>query len=145
VSLNVKFFGTQLLSNQSISSFQPVSDKPNIGEMISVEIYVINRHIIFQFFEKIIGSEFQLIFFGNEGIDINRSSTKYNTEYFVRDIPVKSNTYSYYVLSYSKLWWNFMSPQSDKILSLTREKFINKNKLAIEVTFTNEVLKQALE
>lgn len=145
VSLNVKFFGTQLLSNQNLNSFQPVSDKPNIDEMISVEIYVINRHIIFQFFEKIIGSEFQLIFFGNEGIDINHSSTKYNTEYFVRDIPVKSNTYSYYRLSYSKLWWNFMSPQSDKILSLTREKFINKNKLAIEVTFTNEVLKQALE
>jgi len=144
-SLNVNFFRKKLIAPNNLDRIESINSKAIVQENISANIYLHEEKIIFQFFENIIGSEFHLNFFSNEGQDIDRHGPIYHVDYYVRDIPVKTNRINYHILSYTKLWWNFMSPESDKILSLTREKFINKNMSKIEKEFCSEVIPKALE
>ena len=104
-----------------------------------------DNELYFSFYERIIGSEFLLRFFTNFSYDISDNWTIEKTEFYVRDIPVKDSTIQYHRLSFSKLYWNFMSPDSDKILSLTREKFIRKKKIELQNTFLNEIVPKAIE
>ncbi len=112
---------------------------------ISLNIFIQDRKLIFHFYENIIGSEFSLDFFSDDNADIEHNWPLYQTDFYVRDMPVKSTLISYTALSYCKLTWNFMSPESDKILSLTREKFITKYKDQIDMNFFKIVLKKSLK
>lgn len=143
--LKINFFGDILQYNTKESSdFTLVESSLDGSFLIQSLLLVKQQEIYFDFYEKIIGSEFLLYFFPNFINDINEKWPAQRTEYLVREIPVESNTINYHRLNFSKLYWNFMSPESDKILSLTREKFISKRKRELESQFINEVIPQAI-
>ena len=145
-TLNVDFFGKSLLirksEDQLFYQFNPVQSKDNT---IQCRLLLRDNDLFFNFNEKIIGSEFIIQFFTDFGFDIKDHWPSYQNAYFVRDIPVKDSTIQYYKLSYSKLFWNFMSPDSDKILSLTREKFISKKKEELSDEFISRIIPTAIE
>lgn len=145
-TLQVDFFGKNLFNKQQQEeqfTFLPfeVEDDNNIQCRLALK----GRDLNFEYFESVIGSQFWLQFIGDSRIDIENRWTSYQTTYLVRDIPVDDKTINYYKLSYSRLFWNFMSPESDKILSLTREKFIAKNKAEIQNIFLSKIVPKAIE
>lgn len=145
-ALQVDFFGKNLFNkkqHQEQFTFFPflTSDDNTIQCRLALK----GKDLYFEYYERVIGSAFVLQFIADTRIDIEHHWSSYKTIYFVRDIPVEDKTISYYRLSYSRLFWNFMSPESDKILSLTREKFIAKNKADIQDTFLSKIVPQAIE
>ncbi|MES2396189.1 MAG: ATP-binding protein [Bacteroidota bacterium] len=145
-ALNVDFFGENLFIKKSqeglFKSFGTIQSK---DFKIQCRLRLRANNFFFEFYENIIGSEFCIRFLTSVEADIDNRWALHETKYFVRDIPVKDNVVQYYKLNYSKLYWNFMSPESDKILSLTREKFITKNKQKLQSQFLNEVLPPSVE
>ena len=126
----------------SVTSFPTIiTDENNL----SCTIEYINKDLYFCFFETTIGSLFILKFPSDISIDKERNWTQYQTDFFVRGMPVKDNLINYYKLSYSKLIWDFMSPKSDKILSLNREKLLSNEKRKIGNDFLKNVIPQALD
>lgn len=143
--LKIDFFGDILQYNTiENSDFNLVESSLDKSSLIQSQLLVRDKEIYFDFYEKNIGSEFLLYFFPNFLNDIDEKWPAQKTEYSVREIPVESNTINYYRLSFSKLYWDFMSPESDKILSLTREKFISKKKRELESQFFKEVIPEAI-
>lgn len=146
LTLQVDFFGKNLFAKkrtQNQFKFFPYLNTDD-GK-IQCRLALKDKDLYFFYFEREIGSEFILRFFSDASIDIEDRWANYQTEYFVRDIPVKDKTINYFKLSYSKLYWNFMSPESDQILSLTREKFIEKNKSKFEDIFFENIVPQAIK
>ena len=145
-SLKVEFFNESLYIKKRIDqlykTFDPIQDE---NGKIQCQMLIKDNELYFSFYEDIIGSEFLLKFFTSFSYDISDNWTIEQTEYYVRDIPVKDNTIQYYRLSFSKLYWNFMSPESDKILSLTREKFIRNKKVELQNKFLDEVVPTAIK
>jgi hypothetical protein len=89
---------------------------------------------------NIIGSEIYLNFINSfDFIDLEYIQPHYKYLYFVRDIPVKDNTYGFYKSHYFGLIWNLLSPESDKILSLSRNKLISKTKYSLNAKLLYEV------
>lgn len=104
-----------------------------------------NFDLVFAYFESEVGSQFWLSFLGDAQLDIKNEWPAYKTRFMVRDIPVEDNLIYYNKLRYAQLVWNFMSPESDKILSLTREKLIGRKRDEIEGVFLESVVPKALE
>lgn len=102
-------------------------------------------NLIFSYYESEVGSQFWLSFFGDAKIDIAQNWPAYKTMFRVRDIPVDDNLIHYNRLSYAQLTWNFMSPESDQILSLSREKLIGRKRPEIESLFLDHVVPEALD
>lgn len=76
-----------------------------------------------------IGSEIYFDFINSfDFIDLDYTQPNYKNLYFVRDIPVTDNTYGFYKSHYFGLIWNLLSPESDKVLSLSRNKLIAKTR-----------------
>ncbi len=145
-NLEIKFFGKKLLLNkQDQDEIPKIATSKSKEKDIECSIYFRDNSLIFQFFEATIGSEFVLLFETDENIDLlNRRSGLFSTEYFVRDIPVKSSTAFYHKLSLCKMFWNFMSTESDQILSLSREKFLIRKKQELETKFFSIILGKSI-
>ncbi len=146
-NLRINFFEELLEYKNVIHNDELFQIDSSTDQLLGMQsrLLVYNNDIFFEFHEKSIGSEFTYYFFPEFKYDIDDNWTIRQTEYFVRDIPVKSSTINYYKLSFSKLYWNFMSPESDKILSLTREKFIAKKKIELQNTFLNDIVPHSLK
>lgn len=147
-TIQVDFFGKNLFRKQreqtkeQFKLYEPILTEDN---NIQCRLALNGKDLYFEYYERIIGSAFVLCFIADTSIDIEHHWPSYKTTYLVRDIPVEDKTINYYKLSYSRLFWNFMSPESDKILSLTREKFIAKTKSEIQNTFLTKVVPSAIE
>ncbi|WP_037321801.1 ATP-binding protein [Salegentibacter sp. Hel_I_6] len=145
-NLKVNFFGRTIIGENDVEiTKHDFSSLISEDDEIKCQLLKINDNIQFNFTENKIGSEFILEIFPHYAFDIRNEWPAYSNEYFVRGIPVKDNTINYYKLSFSKLYWNFMSPESDKILSLTREKFIRKYKKKLESKFFADVIPSSLK
>ncbi|HEX5001777.1 MAG TPA: hypothetical protein VFW78_04720 [Bacteroidia bacterium] len=145
-ALQVNYFGKDLFNKKKSQAEFKVFERIVSGDsVIQCRLALNGKDLYFEYFERNIGSEFIIQFIADTRIDIKHEWPSYKTTYFVRSIPVEDNTISYYKLSYSRLLWNFMSPESDKILSLTREKFIAKNKADIQNKFLMEIVPKAIE
>lgn len=145
-SLKVDFFNESLYIKKSLDQLYKTFDSiRSDDDSIYCKMLVRDNELYFNFFENIIGSEFLIQFFTNFSYDLEDNWTREKTEYFVRDIPVKDSTIQFYKLSFSKLYWNFMSPDSDKILSLTREKFISRKKYELQDIFLAKIIPKAIE
>lgn len=144
-TLKINFFEETFHYNFKNIDFTTIQS--SLDETCKVQAQLLlgeKKEVYFNFNEKIIGSEFALYFYPNFIYDIDEQWPSQKTEYFVRQIPVDDNTINYYRLSYCKLYWDFMSPESDKILSLTREKFISKKKKDLEYKFFSEIIPIAI-
>lgn len=145
-TLNVTFMGKDLFKEEKETiSLKKITEGVNEKKTVYCRIEMDREGILFYFNENIIGSEFLLLFRPDIDEVIEEDWRKNKTEFFVRDIPVETNLISYYKLYYCKLIWNFMSPESDKILSLTREKFIDKYKEPIVADFFENVVPEAMK
>jgi|GEM_PF-932241 len=148
-NLVIDFMGEKTYNKISIKKEEDiVTPLPTITSEennMSCTIEHINKDLFFCFFETTIGSLFILKFPSDISIDKERNWIQYQTDFFVRGMPVKDNLVNYYRLSYSKLIWDFMSPKSDKILSLNREKLLSNEKRKIGDIFLKNVIPQALE
>ncbi|NBB31808.1 ATP-binding protein [Cellulophaga sp. BC115SP] len=145
-TLQVDFFDKNLF--KTIKEKEKLEyQKAEISEdqKIQCRLALKDKNLYFEYYERVIGSEFVLCFHADTKIDIDNNWATYQTKFLVRDIPVEDKTISYYKLKYARLIWNFMSPESDKILSLTREKFITKNKSEIEKKFLDSIVPKAIE
>ncbi|GAB2538308.1 HD domain-containing protein [Spirosoma aerophilum] len=102
----------------------------------------------FRLFEDLgIGSDFSIFFYNSliqDGQNRRHSSGLINKQ-LVRDIPLEESPPSYYKTSYFKYIWNFESPESDKILNISRSKFIKKTKKKFDNIFLEKVLPKSLE
>lgn len=104
----------------------------------------------FEFSENfIVGSDIQLFFFDEFGKwDVLRR-TIYNysgrNEYYVRDMPVKQNFPNFFLNSYCGLAWNLQSPESDKILNISRDKLITKVRSKYQDKFLHKFMPRAIE
>ncbi len=90
----------------------------NYGGYSGKRTYHINENIS-------IGSELSLDFrktFPEPGDFVGLND--FNSKYLVRNIPVNASINSSWVTSYVSLDWNFESPESDKVLKISRDKFI---------------------
>jgi hypothetical protein len=144
-SLKVVLMGKTLFFNKpTLENVESIDKKLSTENQLYVELSYYESDLYFDFYEKKIGSEFILKFPSNIKDDIEGNWPAIQIEFFVRDIPVKTNTISFYKLSYSKLYWNFMSPESDKILSLTREKFLTNKKQELTNKFLKEIVPNAI-
>ncbi|UFH52226.1 ATP-binding protein [Spirosoma sp. KNUC1025] len=106
-----------------------------------------NQTNIYRVFENLgVGSDFTLFFFNTlvENNQNRRHSTGSASKQFVRDIPVRENFPAYYKTSYLHIQWNFESPESDKLLNISRSKFIYKTKRKFDVIFLDNILPKAL-
>ncbi len=142
--LRINFFEEILKYSHVENDFTIIQTNIDKTFKLQSQLLVMNNQVYFVFYEKIIGSEFMIHFFPDFLNDIDEKWPAKQNEYFVRQIPVNNNTINYHRLSYSKLYWNFMSPESDKILSLTREKFISKTKKEFEDQFLDKVVPEAI-
>ncbi len=145
-TLKVDFFGENILGSSSddlnYKIFTPIKSEDN---SVQCSLKLRDNDLFFHFYEKHIGTEFIIRFITDFDVDLSDQWTKRENVYFVREIPVKSNIIQYHKLMFSKLYWNFMSPESDKILSLTREKFIKKKQKELEKEFFQYVTPLALK
>lgn len=145
-TLQVDFFGKNLFKRiKEKEKLEYLRAKISEDQNIQCRLAFKDKNLYFEYYEKVIGSEFVLCFLADTKIDIENDWTIYQTKFLVRDIPVEDKTISYYKLRYAALTWNFMSPESDKILSLTRERLITKNKLELEDIFLNSIVPKAIE
>lgn len=144
-NLEISFFGKELiLSSSEQNDIQKIATTKNSEKDIECSIYIRKNDLIIQFFEATIGSEFILIFETEEHFDLNNNrGGLFGTEYFVREIPVKSAKTYYHKLSLCRSLWNFTSTESDQILSLSREKLLTKKKIELEKLFFSSVLQPA--
>jgi hypothetical protein len=117
----------------------------NSNESIVCGINYTNEYVQFEFFESIIGSQFSLKFSHYGDFTDDYTGTRDTVKFYVRDIPVEDNRPHYIRLTHSSFTWNFMSDTSDKILSISREKFIKKYKNQLEKKFFMDVLPDALQ
>lgn len=67
-----------------------------------------------------------------------------NDLYFVRDIPIKDNQYGFWRLPYFAISWNFLNPESDKILNIARSKMISKTKDIHNSQFIRKIIPQVI-
>jgi len=147
--LSVNFFGKEIAIRNKANE-QPILIDESFSEnsKIYCKLYFslnFKNLVCFEFYESIIGSQFWLQFPPNVHRDLEGNWPDYQTQFYVRDIPVKDDLITYYKLPYSKLDWNFMSPESDKILNLTREKLLEKPKQIIASKFLLEVIPIAIQ
>lgn len=79
-----------------------------------------------------IGSEIKIVFIDSFMDALNAISSphmlKGSSKYFVRDIPTSEKFPSFYKTNYCSIVWNLESPESDKILNISREKLIDKTR-----------------
>ncbi|GAB3639715.1 HD domain-containing protein [Spirosoma arcticum] len=68
----------------------------------------------------------------------------YQDQYLVRDIKVDVEFPHYYKLTYCNIMWNLQSPESDKILTISRDGFIRKKQREIDNDFLNNILPKTL-
>ncbi len=142
-NLHVNFFGKDINANSVEGSNWEIDNGANNRDSV-LKIFYKNDEIYFMFFENNIGSQFTLRYFATDLLDYENHWPKYHMKFFVRDIPVETNQIYYNHLSFAKLYWNFMSQSSDKILSITREKFLVKEKQKVENQFLRDVLPKTL-
>lgn len=67
------------------------------------------------------------------------------SEYFVRNIPVDEEFPEFYKTNYCSILWNLESPDSDKILKISRDGFIKKKADQLEQKFLNDIFPVILE
>ncbi|SEL63977.1 Histidine kinase-, DNA gyrase B-, and HSP90-like ATPase [Chitinophaga rupis] len=97
-------------------------------------------------FEDILGSDIKLSFLP-ELITRNRRSEAYEyapSGYLVRDIPVDETFLSHSKIKYCQILWNLHSSSSDKILNISRDKFIKVKREKIDREFLNNILPRAI-
>jgi hypothetical protein len=147
-NVKVSFFGKPLGGKRSGLETELVSDKPEYSKSgeIQGQLHMQGDALVFHFYESVIGSEFLLHFYADAEAVRKRDGYPRgsSTQYFVRNIPVKDNSAYYYKLFYAGLTWNFTSPDSDALLTLTRDKFIRHKKIHYENIFLKEILPEAL-
>ncbi|MFT3933941.1 MAG: hypothetical protein QM726_10025 [Chitinophagaceae bacterium] len=65
--------------------------------------------------------------------------------YSVRDIPIDVKLPPFYKTHYCIVSWNLQSPESDKVLNISRDKLIDKTKEKLEAALLNELLPTAVQ
>jgi hypothetical protein len=146
--LDVDFLGNKFLkADKKLTNLKLdfLTTDSSVTNDIQCRVAIVGNDLYFEFYESLIGSKFGLLFFGDDMGNIERHLPLHKTTFYVRDIPVDGTTVSYNKLYYCKLYWNFLSPESDKILSLNREKFISIEKSKIQRRFLEEVVPKAVE
>ncbi|MFC0876973.1 ATP-binding protein [Saccharicrinis sp. FJH2] len=139
---NIEYLNINLLDEGSIKSAEQKSTTSELKliasklttdfqeKLISYEKKESLPFIVYE--SNVIGSEIYLDFINSfDAIDLEYHQPHYKYLYFVRDIPVKDNTFGFYKSHYFGLIWNLLSPESDKVLSLSRNKLISKTKNAL--------------
>lgn len=147
--LEIRFFG-DIIKNARIGQNQNqitllnsiLSEDRKILAEVKYVTYD-TRYIYFGFDELIIGSEFHLKFPVSLDFSLYSITETYKMSLFVRDIMIEHNIDNYF-LQYSNLEWNLLSPESDKILSLNREKILWKNFGKINNEFFTKVVPTAI-
>jgi hypothetical protein len=101
---------------------------------------------LFLIFQKItLGSSISINFFSSFSKEAGSSYYHHpNSVYLVRDIPVDESFPSYYATSYCSIIWDLESPESDKILNISRDKFIKKKKEEFNKTFLHSIWPKSL-
>lgn len=89
---------------------------------------------------KTIGSEIFMDFISSfDAIDLDYMHPHYKYLYFVRDLPVKDNSFGFFRSHYFGLIWNLLSPESDKVLNLSRNKLISKTRNSLNKKLLYEI------
>jgi hypothetical protein len=151
---NIEFLNINLLEDGLIKSAKQKSTTEDL-EIIDSKINSEQTHKLISYkredtlpfivFESdVIGTEIYFNFINSfDSIDLDFIQPHYKNLYYVRDIPVKDNTYGFYKSHYFGLLWNLLSPESDKVLSLSRNKLISKTKYDLNSKLLYEVFPKA--
>ncbi|WP_273215586.1 HD domain-containing protein [Runella zeae] len=99
--------------------------------------------------ESILGSEIivelKREFWGYSGVPYYQNDERYiDSSYLVRDIPVNERFPGYYYFQYLNIIWNLKSSESDKILSLSRDRLIPYEKRKFNEMLIKDIFPKAL-
>lgn len=139
-----------LYKNSDNFCFYPDDCKKEIREeKILCNLISWGKTNIFIIYENIIvGSDIKIVFI-DTFFDDNRRVTilrlKKRNTYIVRDIPTNENLPLYYKTNYCSIEWNLESPESDKILNISREKLVNKTKEKFDKDLLEIILPTAIK
>lgn len=154
--LKINFFGQEIKSSfysniQGDGIFKEESITPVHDGEVSCFIKRNYEYHEVTVFENILGSEIKFYFLPvlisfdkripgrrNNAYELERSG------YLVRDIPVEMSFPEFYKTSYAKVLWNLQNSSSDKILNISRDKFIKRKREEIERQFLDKILPKAL-
>lgn len=118
-----------------------------------------NKDLTFKIFESaIVGSELKVAFYRDYDFLLKSSNSiaysnpvfkepkdlKHDVFYFVRDIPTSEKYPWFYKLYYLAMRWNLLSPESDKILNISRDKLIKKKRRELDNKLLKEILPKSL-
>ncbi|MCR8669397.1 ATP-binding protein [Aestuariibaculum sp. M13] len=143
--LNINFLEDGLIKTvkqkSTTQDLTLVDSKINIEQTSKIISYETENSLPFIVYESgFIGTEIFFNFISSfESVDLEYRQPHYKNLYYVRDIPVKDNTYGFYKSNYFGLMWNLLSPKSDKILSLSRNKLISKTKNSLNSTLLYDI------
>lgn len=152
--LNVTMFGQEILTPEShrdnpeeyYKKISIVRDEDMMCTLLEPTDYQ-DSHV-FLFYERLIsGTEISLRFFDkiHKERDYYTAYHKENKEvYLVRSIPVEERFPSFYKTTYCTVICDLQSPDSDKILNISRDKLIKKAKRKFETGFLNIFLPKAI-
>lgn len=132
--LNVSILGDKLnfrdFSNVFKTDVKPLLQERTENILVQMDSIIGVDHQAFIVYEKEkIGCTMRIEFFNNLAFDFQQSSNLYiRNKCLVRGIPVKDDLSGYWLTTYFNIVIDFQSPESDKLLSLSRDKFIPKTR-----------------
>lgn len=146
-NLKIMFFGEDYSTGYTFEgNYDEVKQVTPNESVITCSLIQGYNTVYFTFFERIIGSQFSLDFNDLYKYPIFLHQLKSNSnEYYVRDVLVDDNIGRFPVLELPKLTWNFLGPESDKLLNISRDKFLPKQIKEYHTIFLDQILPIALE
>ncbi|MBD0331731.1 MAG: ATP-binding protein [Chitinophagaceae bacterium] len=158
--LNINFFDEEIKTSLFNTNYKApyhkenvVSEKRNSENSILVRMadltwdMHVKRFFVSEKTEEI-GSELIITFFSEyEHVYSHQKDNNLypQDQYFVRNIPIDERFPGFYVARYFKIQWNFQSPESDKILNISRDKLIRKTKQRFNTILIDKLLPKSLE
>lgn len=113
--------------------------KERESKLIS-QLFKINNKYWFRFSENIsdIGSEVVLDIKDNFD-ELSLPHPNYRISFFVRNVKVDSNLANYHESAYCSTFWNLLGSSSDKLLNVSRDKFLRDASSVLSDNFLNKI------